>query len=86
MGLLKPVLSSLDIQHNTPIPRLEHLVNRRLRKKRKRDVLRMANGSTDLLNLHMVIEDSYLNRLAVRISHIIQKFQQQCSNTAAMSL
>ncbi|XP_051729337.1 tumor necrosis factor receptor superfamily member 11B-like isoform X2 [Ctenopharyngodon idella] len=85
--LLKPVLSGLDIQYKTPILRLEHLVNRRLQKKlRKRDVQRMANGSTELLNLHMVIEDSHLGRLAGRISQIIQKFQQRCHNMTAMTV
>lgn len=87
MVLLKPVLSGLDIQYNIPIMRLEHLVNRRLRNNiHKRYVRRMANGSAEMLNLHMMIEESNLGRLAGRISHIIQKFQQQCRNTAAMTV
>lgn len=87
MSLLRPVLTGLDIQHKTPIRRLEHLVNRRLQKKiRKRDVLRRASASAERLDLHVMMEESHLGRLAGRIAHIVQKFQQQCSNTVATTV
>ncbi|XP_077096601.1 tumor necrosis factor receptor superfamily member 11B-like [Siphateles boraxobius] len=80
--LLEPVLTGLHIQYKIPILRLKHLVDRRLQKKlRKRDVLRVADGSSELLDLPMIREDSDLCYLANRISHRVRSFQQRCSNT-----
>ncbi|XP_067280959.1 tumor necrosis factor receptor superfamily member 11B-like [Pseudorasbora parva] len=82
-SLLTPVLKGLHIQYGISTQRLEHLVNRRLNKKvRKRDALRMEEGSADLLNLSMALEETNLGILAGRISHRIRKFQQNCNKKA----
>ncbi|CAM4641046.1 unnamed protein product [Leuciscus chuanchicus] len=73
--LFKPVLTGLHIQYKTPILRLQNLVNRRLQKKLRK---RMANGSSELLNLPMIREESDLGHLAHRISHRVRSFQQHC--------